>query len=186
MLVDKLATQLLKVPALQRFKLGRFGQVGDLAVADRAMAALRGRVVIAEVACQPMSQAPIAGEHFKHCMNARHFRGLVVGKVVVQLGAQGLRVKIAAQQAVHLGRLLAFKLDPALFLKVVQRLDHPPTLSTVLLVHGVEIDRRPGPRPAGGVDQRLDELTPLAFKACNQVVRLEHELETVLGEVGIT
>ncbi|EGH25546.1 hypothetical protein PSYMO_30658, partial [Pseudomonas amygdali pv. mori str. 301020] len=57
MLVDKITAHLLKVPVIQRFQRRWLWKMGDLAVADRAMAALLGRIVIAEVACQPMSQS---------------------------------------------------------------------------------------------------------------------------------
>ncbi|MNG07931.1 hypothetical protein D3C84_912570 [compost metagenome] len=65
-------------------------------------------------------------------MDTCDFRTLMSGEIGVQFDAQGLSVKMALQQAVDLGHLLAFKLDPAFFLKVIQRLDHPGTLGLVL------------------------------------------------------
>ncbi|VVN14861.1 hypothetical protein PS676_03987 [Pseudomonas fluorescens] len=104
----------------------------------------------------------------------------------MQFSTQRLTVEIRLQQAVDLGHLLAFQLDPTLFLEVIQRLDHPIALGLMLFVQRIEIHRRPGPRATGGLDDGGDKILALTLEAGEQVFRLEQILEAVFGVIGVT
>ena len=95
-------------------------------------------------------------------------------------------IEVADQQAVDLGHLLAFQLDPAPLLEKVQGLHHPAAFGLMLLIQGVEVHRGPGPGAAGGLDNRRDKVAPLALELRQQHLGLHQELETVLGEIRIT
>jgi hypothetical protein len=112
------------------------------------MPTLPRRVVITEILRQAIPQAVFGGEQIEHGVDPRDFRAFVSGEITVQFQAQRLRIEVALEQAVDLGRLLAFQLDPALLLELIQGLDHPVALSLVPQVQRVEIDRDPSSRAA--------------------------------------
>lgn len=112
------------------------------------MPTLLRRLVVTEVLRQAISQTVLSGEQLEHGVNPRNFRAFVPGEIAMQLQAHRLRIEVALEQAVDLGHLLAFQLDPALLLEIVEGLDHPVALSLVLQVQRVEIDRDPGSRAA--------------------------------------
>ena len=68
---------------------------------------------------------------------------------------------MGVEQTVDLSHLLAFELDQALLLKIIQCLHHPATLGIVLLIKHVEIHRCPGFGTFAHLDDRRDELLPL-------------------------
>ncbi|MNE75900.1 hypothetical protein D3C80_1721000 [compost metagenome] len=120
-------------------------------------------IIVAEIPRQAVTQAVLGGEQVEHRVDTCDFRTLMSGEIGVQFDAQGLSVKMT-QQAVDLGHLLAFQLDPALFLKVIQCFDHSISLGLMLLIQRVEIHRGPGSRPARGLDDRVDKVPALALE----------------------
>src|ERR1700712_365687 len=185
MLVDELAAHPVEVLLIERNQRRRFRQMRNLAGAHRTVSTALRRPVIAEVLRQPVAQALLAGKQIQHGVNTRYLGGLVVHKVIVQLLAQSLRIEIRRLQAVHLSHLLAFKLDPALLLKEIQRRHYARAFSLILLVHRLEVDRGPGSRAAGSLDQRLHELLTLALELLHQRLRLYQVFEAIFGKVRI-
>ena len=118
-------------------------------------------------------------------MNSRDFGLLVAGEVFMQFSAQHVAVKVALQHTVDLGHLLAFKLDPALLLEIIQRLHHPISLCRILRVHRLETHGCPGSRTARRLDDRRDKLPAFALETFEQRVRLQQVFETVFGVVRV-
>ena len=103
----------------------------------------------------------------------------------VQIGRQCFDLEVAIEYGVDLGHLLAFQLQPALFLEVVQCLDHPRALGAMVAIQQVEIQGAPGAGAARTGQNGLDELAPLALELRQQRLILQQQLEAVLGEIGI-
>ncbi|MNF74736.1 hypothetical protein D3C84_567760 [compost metagenome] len=66
----------------------RLRQVGDPAVAHRAVATALGRLAVAEVGGQALTQAVLGGEQLEHGVDAGDFAAFLLLEVTVQLGAQ--------------------------------------------------------------------------------------------------
>ncbi|MNI55814.1 hypothetical protein D3C73_1107860 [compost metagenome] len=150
------------------------------------MPTLTGHIFVAEILGQAITQAAISGEQIEHGMYPRNLGLLMPSEAGVQLCTQLGTVEIGLQQAVDLGHQLAFKLDPALFLEIIQRLDHPTALGLMLLVQRIEIHRGPGTRARGRLDDRRDEIPAFTLEARQQLLGLLQILEPVFGVVGIT
>ena len=77
-------------------------------------------------------------------MDAHYFAPFMGREIVMQFQTQRLGIEIRYQHAVHIGHLLAFEFDPALFLKVIQCFHHTIAISLMLFVKQVEVHRGPG------------------------------------------
>lgn len=72
--VDKFTAKREKVFIHKRRQARRRRQVGDVTVAHRAVPALPGRVFIAEIVRQAVTQALLCREQIQHGVNSRHLR----------------------------------------------------------------------------------------------------------------
>ncbi|MNF93536.1 hypothetical protein D3C84_762150 [compost metagenome] len=142
-------------------------------------------IFVTEVFSQAITQAALGSEQIQHRVNPCNLGVFVSAEAGVQFLAQRGAVEIALQQAVDLGHLLAFQLDPALFLKVIQCFDHSISLGLMLLIQRVEIHRGPGSGTAGGLDNGCDKIPALALETRQQGVGFQQVLESVLRVIGI-
>jgi hypothetical protein len=78
---------------------------------------IAGGVGVAEILGQAIAQAMLGSEQVEHGVNPRDFGLFMPGEIPVQLFTQHDAIETGLQQAVDLGHLLAFQLDPTLLLK---------------------------------------------------------------------
>ncbi|MNR20297.1 hypothetical protein D3C85_1371310 [compost metagenome] len=103
----------------------------------------------------------------------------------VQLIRQRRYDQILMQYPVHLRHLLAFELDPALLLQIIQRGGGPRPFSLIPLPERIEVHGAPAARLGGTGKQLLQELAPIRIETRQDLSLFQHELEAIFGKIAV-